>query len=74
MTRFGRFPCSAGARLAEALAGGTVVDFDRNIANRLWAVLMGRGLVQPLDLHNGENPPSHPELLADLALVQGGRL
>ena len=27
----------------------------------------GRGLVHPLDLHHGENPPSHPELLDLLA-------
>jgi hypothetical protein len=29
--------------------------------------MMGRGLVQPLDLHHGENPPTHPELLDRLA-------
>lgn len=37
--------------------------FARNIVNRLWFVLMGRGLVHPLDLHHSGNPPSHPELL-----------
>jgi hypothetical protein len=37
--------------------------FAPNIVNRLWAVLMGRGLVEPLDLHHPDNPPSHPELL-----------
>ena len=26
-------------------------EFSRNLANRLWAVMMGRGLVHPLDLH-----------------------
>lgn len=41
--------------------------FARNIANRVWWQLMGRGLVEPLDLHNSENPPSHPELLDLLA-------
>lgn len=35
----------------------------RNIANRIWARLMGRGLVHPLDQMHAENPPSHPELL-----------
>jgi hypothetical protein len=58
---------SRRAKLAEAVAGGSVAEFDRNIANRLWAVLMGRGLVHPLDLHHGDNPASHPELLDDLA-------
>ena len=42
-------------------------EFNRNIVNRLWAMLFGRGLVHPLDLHHGDNPPSHPELLESLA-------
>jgi len=37
--------------------------FARNIANRLWFLAMGRGIVHPLDLHHDANPPSHPELL-----------
>jgi len=41
--------------------------FVRNIANRVWWLLMGRGLVEPLDLHHAANPPSHPELLDLLA-------
>lgn len=41
--------------------------FARNMANRLWWLTMGRGLVHPLDLHHSENPPSHPELLELLA-------
>jgi hypothetical protein len=41
--------------------------FARNAANRLWAIMMGRGLVHPLDLHHSDNPPSHPELLDLLA-------
>jgi hypothetical protein len=35
--------------------------------NRLWFVLMGRGIVHPLDLAHSGNPPSHPELLNLLA-------
>lgn len=38
-------------------------EYSRNMANRLWAMLMGRGLVHPLDMHHADNPPSHPELL-----------
>jgi hypothetical protein len=44
------------------------IDFRRNIVNRLWAIMLGRGLVEPLDVRHSENPPSHPavlELLGD---------
>jgi hypothetical protein len=41
--------------------------FGKNMANRLWFFVMGRGLVHPLDLHHKENKPSHPELLDLLA-------
>ena len=37
--------------------------FVHNIANRMWWLLMGRGLVEPLDLNHAGNPASHPELL-----------
>jgi len=41
--------------------------FARNIANRLWAHLMGRGLVEPVDDFRLTNPPTNPELLDALA-------
>ncbi len=41
--------------------------FARNLANRLWWALMGRGLVHPLDLHHAGNPASHPALMDLLA-------
>ena len=41
--------------------------FRRNIANRLWWLMLGRGLVHPLDLQHAGNPPSHPELYDLLA-------
>jgi hypothetical protein len=41
--------------------------FARNLANRVWAHLMGRGLVEPVDDVRGTNPPTHPELLDALA-------
>lgn len=53
--------------LSEQLPRGENELFKRNIANRLWWVLMGRGLVHPLDLHHSDNPASHPELLELLA-------
>jgi len=37
--------------------------FAENWANRLWAVMFGRGLVHPLDMHHFDNPASNPELL-----------
>lgn len=58
---------SRRALLAPMLTSGEVPEFNRNIVNRLWAMMMGRGLVHPLDLHHGDNPPSHPELLELLA-------
>ena len=40
--------------------------FTRSIANRVWAWLLGRGIIhEPDDIRDG-NPPSNPELLAYL--------
>ena len=47
--------------LAQRLAGSDT--FRRNLANRLWAVFFGQGLVHPLDGLGPENPASHPLLL-----------
>ena len=41
--------------------------FARSQVNRVWAHLMGRGLVDPVDDFRATNPPSHPELLDALA-------
>jgi hypothetical protein len=41
--------------------------FARNLANRVWAHLLGRGLVEPVDDVRATNPPSNPELLEALA-------
>lgn len=54
-------------QLAGAMVAEDNVDFRLNIVNRLWAVMMGRGLVEPLDLRHADNPPSHPEVLNLLA-------
>ena len=37
--------------------------FARTQVNRIWAQLMGRGIVDPLDDFRASNPPTHPELL-----------
>lgn len=55
------------AKVAELLPTGENRAFSRNIVNRLWWVMLGRGLVHPLDLQHDQNPPSHPELLDLLA-------
>ena len=54
---------SRRARLAALATGGSNRAFNENFANRLWAVMMGRGLVHPVDLHHPANPPSHPKLM-----------
>lgn len=58
---------SRRSQLAGLLAQGGYQPFARNMANRLWALVMGKGLVHPLDMHHDDNPPSHPELLDYLA-------
>ena len=58
---------SRRAELAKRLPSPETPQFARNAVNRLWAMMMGRGLVHPLDLDHSENPPSHPELLDRLA-------
>ena len=58
---------SRRARLAELATNGLNRQFNVNIVNRLWAHLMGRGLVHPVDLHHPLNPPAHPEVLELLA-------
>jgi len=54
---------SRRAKLAELVGKGGNRYFDRNIANRLWAIMLGRGLVHPVDQHHSDNPPAIPELL-----------
>ncbi|MFM7097145.1 MAG: DUF1553 domain-containing protein [Gemmataceae bacterium] len=54
-------------KLSEQLPTASNPDFAKNIVNRIWFIMIGRGLVHPLDLHHAGNPPSHPELLALLA-------
>ena len=40
--------------------------FTRNIANRVWSWLLGRGIIHEPDDIRPDNPPSNPELLAYL--------
>src|SRR5207302_6208370 len=41
--------------------------FARNVVNRYWGYLLGRGLYDPVDDQRVTNPPSNPELLDALA-------
>lgn len=54
-----------------ALAKWLTVDkprwLARNIVNRYWGYLLGKGLVNPIDDLRETNPPSNPELLDALA-------
>jgi hypothetical protein len=54
-------------RLAAWLTAPENPYFARAAVNRLWAILFGRGLVHPVDDFGKHNPPSHPELLDELA-------
>lgn len=54
---------SRRAQLATVLGDGHHPAFRRNIANRLWSFMFGRGLVEPLDLHHAGNPPTNPALM-----------
>lgn len=48
-------------KLAEFVVGDR--QFAKVQANRLWASLFGRGIVDPVDDFRPKNPPSNPELL-----------
>jgi Protein of unknown function (DUF1553)/Protein of unknown function (DUF1549) len=53
--------------LAKWLTDGKNPYFAKNLANRLWARFFGIGLIDPIDEPGDANPPSHPELLDELA-------
>jgi hypothetical protein len=66
--KFPGIPRFSGLKiLAEQTCRADNDQFKKNIANRLWFLMMGRGLINPLDLSHSENPPTHPELLTLLA-------
>lgn len=54
-------------QLASELTSGANSAFRLNITNRMWALYMGRGIVEPLDMFHADNSPSHPQLLEELA-------
>jgi hypothetical protein len=60
-------PFDRRRKLAEWMTARGNPFFARNMVNRFWGYLMGRGLVEPLDDLRATNPPSNPELLDALA-------
>jgi hypothetical protein len=64
-----RWKYKVGARttLADWLTAKDNPFFARTIVNRMWAHFFGIGLVDPVDDFSDCNPPSHPELLDELA-------
>lgn len=54
-------------RLADWLAAPENPFVARSLVNRVWAQLMGRGLVEPIDDLRDTNPPTNEPLLAALA-------
>ncbi len=50
-------------QLADAIRKGDLEPFNRNLANRLWTSLFGRGLVEPVDLQHAANPPLSEPML-----------
>lgn len=75
-TRKARFPDGRSVTIPvdqdprEVFAGWLITPknkwFTRNIANRAWSWLLGRGIIQEPDDIRPDNPPSNPELLAYL--------
>ncbi len=54
-------------RLAQWMTAADNPYFARATVNRVWALLFGRGIVDPVDDLGLHNKPSHPELLDELA-------
>jgi hypothetical protein len=57
---------SRRAALADAVTHDNPL-LARAFVNRMWGLLLGRGIVNPVDQMDSQHPASHPELLAWLA-------
>jgi hypothetical protein len=62
-----RYNVGARTTLADWLTAPQNPFFARTAVNRMWAHFFGIGLVDPVDDFRPDNPPSHPELLDELA-------
>jgi hypothetical protein len=54
---------SVAATFAEWMTGTDNPFFAKATVNRMWAYLLGTGLIEPIDGWNKDNPASNPELL-----------
>jgi WD40 repeat protein len=61
------YECDSEASRRERLAAWITAPsnpyFAKSYANRIWAYLTGRGLIEPIDDIRAGNPPTNPELL-----------
>jgi hypothetical protein len=62
-----RYKVSSRDTLANWMTAPDNPYFARAAVNRLWGHFFGVGIVEPVDDFNDDNPPSHPELLDELA-------
>jgi hypothetical protein len=62
-----RFRVGSRVTLADWMTSPDNPYFARAAVNRLWGYFFGTGLVEPVDDLEGQNQPSHPELLNELA-------
>src|SRR5262245_23725812 len=53
--------------LAEWMTSPNNPYFARAAVNHIWAHFFGLGIIDPIDEPSDENPPSHPELLDEIA-------
>jgi Protein of unknown function (DUF1549)/Protein of unknown function (DUF1553) len=65
---------SRRALLAGDLISAGREPMARNLANRIWAQMMGKGMIHPLDQIHGDNLPANPELMELLtqSVLKGG--
>jgi hypothetical protein len=62
-----KFNVGSRQTLADWMTSPKNPFFAKAAANRMWAYFFGTGLVEPVDDLRPDNPPSHPELLDELA-------
>ena len=55
------------ASFAQFVLGPAHGQLARNLANRVFAEVLGRGLVEPVDDHRASNPPAGAAMLQELA-------
>lgn len=60
-------PSALRQELAALITDPHNLQFSRNLVNRVWHELLGRGFVEPVDDFSENNPPSHPQTLDYLA-------